>query len=118
MGDDDLADGVGVDEADIEDKGDEVVVQDDRLEVEIEGDEDPGHEIRYEAVEGFVSGLGALSADIQDVESAGTKYIVSFKGRPLKEQAVGGRNVGHLCRVLKQRTIPPYTMNHSLKGSW
>ena len=46
MGDDDLADGVGVDEADVEDEGDEVVVQDDGLEVEVGGDKDPCHEER------------------------------------------------------------------------
>ena len=45
MGDDHLADGVGVDEADVEDKGDEVVVQDDGLEVEISGNEGPGCEV-------------------------------------------------------------------------
>lgn len=42
MGGDDGADGVGVDEADVEDERDEVVVEDDRLEVEVEGHEDPG----------------------------------------------------------------------------
>ena len=63
MGGDNLADRVGVDEADIEDKRNEVLVQDDRLEVKVEWDECPGHEKREEAVERFIGGLRALSAD-------------------------------------------------------
>ena len=46
MGDDDLADRVGVDEADVEDERNEVVVQNDGLEVEVGGDEDPCHKVR------------------------------------------------------------------------
>ena len=39
---DHLPDAVGVNEADVKDEGDEVVVEDDGLEVEVQGDEDPG----------------------------------------------------------------------------
>lgn len=41
---DDLTDGEGVDEADVEGEGDEVVVEDDGLEEEVDGDEDPSAE--------------------------------------------------------------------------
>jgi len=44
-----LADGVGVYEADVEGEGDEVVVQDARLEKEVERDEGPGCEKGEEA---------------------------------------------------------------------
>ena len=43
------ADGVGVDEADEEYEGDEMVVEDHWLEVEVEGDESPGYAVREEA---------------------------------------------------------------------
>jgi hypothetical protein len=56
--DDDLADGVGVDEADEEDEGDEVVVQDDGLQVQVDGDDEPGDEARDEAEQRGLVGVG------------------------------------------------------------
>ena len=44
MGDDDAADGVGVDQSNIENEGDEVVVENNRLLVEIKGYENPCYE--------------------------------------------------------------------------
>lgn len=57
---DDGADGVGVDEADVEDEGDEVVVEDDGLEVDVEGDEGPGCCVGEEAEEGRGGGFDGL----------------------------------------------------------
>lgn len=45
MLDDDLADSIGVDQSDVEDEGDEVMMQDDWLEIKVGGDESPGDEI-------------------------------------------------------------------------
>ena len=70
MGGDHLADAVGVDEADVEDEGHEVLVQDNRLQVEVGGDEEPGQEDGEEAFEGRVDRLVALLADFHDVEGA------------------------------------------------
>lgn len=47
MSDDNLADRVGVDEADVKHERDEVVMQDNGLKIEVKGYEGPGYEIRY-----------------------------------------------------------------------
>lgn len=47
-----LADRVGVDEGNVEDKGDEVVVKNDGVEFEVGGNEDPSCEEREEAIKG------------------------------------------------------------------
>lgn len=49
MGGDDLADGVGVEETDVEDEGDEMLLQDYGLLVEIEGYEDPSCEKGFQS---------------------------------------------------------------------
>lgn len=71
MRDDDLADGVGVDEADEEDEGDEVVVQDDGLQEQVDGHDEPGDEVRDEAEERGLVGVGVgfgRLAERDDVE--------------------------------------------------
>ena len=50
MFDDDLANGIGIDETDIEDEWDEVVVEYDRLQEQVGGNEDPGHKVGEQAV--------------------------------------------------------------------
>lgn len=50
MSGDDLADGVGVYETDVEDEGDEMVVEDYGVEVEVDWDEGPDGEEREETV--------------------------------------------------------------------
>lgn len=57
MCDDNLANRVSINEADVEHEGNKMVVQDDGLEVEVERYEGPGHEIRYQAVEWFIGGF-------------------------------------------------------------
>lgn len=79
MGGDHLADAVGVDEADVEDEGHEVLVQDNRLQVEVGGDEEPGQEDGEEAFEGRVHRLMALLADFHHVEGAKVA-LVGWRG--------------------------------------
>ena len=54
MGDDDLTNRIGVDKPDVEDKGDEMMVKDYRLKVEVEGDERPGYKVRSETQESII----------------------------------------------------------------
>lgn len=70
VGDDDAAYGVGVDEAGVEDKGDEVVAQDCGVEVEIQGDLQPGGDEGGEAEEGGRAGGGVEGPRLEDVEDA------------------------------------------------
>lgn len=103
MRDDDLADGVGVYEADEEDEGDEVVVQDDGLEEQVDGDDEPGDEVRDEAEEGGLVGIGVgfgRFAEGDDVE--GTVRGVS---RP--DVGIGDRRAEDLWSVFATRTTPP-----------
>lgn len=53
MPDDDLADGVGIDESDVTDKGNEVVMQDHRLKVQVQRHVYPGDEIGAKAIKGL-----------------------------------------------------------------
>lgn len=70
MGGDHLADGVGVHKTDEEDEGDEVLVQNLRVQAEVDDDEGPGAEEGREAEEGFVGGLAAFASRIEDVADA------------------------------------------------
>lgn len=70
MLDDDLANGVGIDEADVKDEWDEVVVEYDRLQEEVGGNEDPGDEVGDEPVQRRVKRFLLLPADIEDVLDA------------------------------------------------
>lgn len=74
---DHLADGVGVDEADVEGERDEMVPQDDGVEREVERDEGPGDEEGNEAPEGVVVAVlavdGAIAAGGEDVLRAGNR---------------------------------------------
>ena len=108
MLDDDLAHGVGVDEADVEDKGNQVVVKYDRLKVQVRGDEGPGHEIRDEAVKGQVERFILLAADVEDVLD--TTYL-SLAIHHNITAVVGA----YLESVLKTKTRPPYTIHHSFQ---
>lgn len=102
MGDDDLTDGVGVDKTDVEDKGDEVVVQDYGLQVEVDGDEGPGDEVREETVEWGDGVLGGLAAGLHHVEGAGSS--ISCWYRCIFDTSEGE---SYLCKVLETRTMPP-----------
>lgn len=70
MSDDDTTNGEGVDEADEKDERDEVVMQDRRVEVEIEGDEGPGVGEGEKADEGVRGVLVVFATVLHDVESA------------------------------------------------
>lgn len=74
---DHLAHAVGVDEAHVEDKGDEVLVEDYWLEMEVHGDEDPGCEDGEEPVEGLDGVFASFTADVHDVHGA-MRSLVSF----------------------------------------
>lgn len=81
MRDNDLTDRIGVDQTDVEDKGNEMVVQNDGLEVEVDGDEGPGGEIREEAVQGGNGVFGFLATSLHHVESAlGCQLLLCTKG--------------------------------------
>jgi len=68
---DHLADGVGVDKADVEDKGHEVCVQDCRVEAQIRDDKRPGPEERDEAEQGRKRVLATSASGAEDVQRAG-----------------------------------------------
>ena len=70
MLDDDLADGVGIDEPDVKYEWDEVVVEYDGLQEEVGGNEDPGDEVRDEPVQRRVERFLLLPAHIEDVLDA------------------------------------------------
>ena len=67
MLDDDLADGVGVDQTHVEDEGYKVVLEDDWLEIEIDGHEDPGQQAGDQPNQGLIERLSPLSPHIKDV---------------------------------------------------
>jgi hypothetical protein len=67
---DHLPDGVGVDEADEEDKGHEVGVQDLRVQGQVGDDEGPGAEQGGEAEQGVVWGFAAFAAGFDHVADA------------------------------------------------
>ena len=74
----DGADRVGVYEADVECKGDQMVEKNDRLEVEVDGDEEPGRRVREEAYEGWGGGFGGfVRLDVKDAVGI-TYQIGSF----------------------------------------
>lgn len=75
-----MTDAVGVDEPDIEDEGDEVVVEDHGLESEIRGDEDPGCEDGQEPVEGLDGVLASFAADVHDVHGAARGLVFCVLG--------------------------------------
>lgn len=66
-----LANRVGVDEAHVEYKGDEVVVEDDGLEIKVDGNESPSGEVGDEAVERFDRVFGCLTPVLHYIVGAG-----------------------------------------------
>lgn len=72
---DHFTDRVCVDEASIEDEGDEMLVEDDGLEVQVGGDEDPGREERDKTVEGGHWRLVLQTALSQYVEDAADTLV-------------------------------------------
>lgn len=70
MRNDDLANRVGVDEAHVEYKRDEVVVEDDGLEIKVDGNEGPSGEVGDEAVERFDRVFGCLTPVLHNIVSA------------------------------------------------
>ena len=68
---DNLSYAVRVDEAHKEDEWDEMVIENDRLEVEISRDESPCHEEGYEAQECDSCPLASGTASMEDVKSTG-----------------------------------------------
>ena len=70
MGDNDLSDRVGVDEAEVEGEGNEVVVEDERVVVEVDGDEGPGAEVGEEGEERGERREPLGLSGLRDVEDA------------------------------------------------
>ncbi len=68
MGDDDLSDRVGVDQSDVENKWDEMVVEDNGLLVEIERHENPCREERKKPFERWYRVLTIFFADFDDIQ--------------------------------------------------
>lgn len=73
MRSDHLANGVGVDQSGKEDEGNKMLIQNDRLQVEIRRDKSPGHEERYQSKEGDSRLLSALVTDFDHVLGAGNR---------------------------------------------
>jgi hypothetical protein len=67
---DDLSHGICVHQACEEDKGNEMVVQNLRVEVEVSWNQSPGHEEWDEAKESATRLVTAISADFDDIEGA------------------------------------------------
>ena len=78
---DDLRDRLRVEQADEENEGDEVVVQDRRLQVEVGGYQGPGVEEGEVAEEGAVRVLGARAACFYHVLGAGSSSAVLSRSR-------------------------------------
>ena len=64
------ADGVGVDQADVEHEGDDMVLEDDWLQVEVCRYEGPCDEVREQAVKWFHRVLFLVSLYLHDVQGA------------------------------------------------
>lgn len=73
------ANGVGIDESSIEDEGYQVVIENDRVQVEVKGDLSRGCEVWNEAVERLVDRLLLVPLDLHNMQSA-MRYPLAFKG--------------------------------------
>lgn len=71
MGGDDLSDRVGIDQAGIEGKGNKMVVEDIRLEVQVCGDESPGYKEGDETKKCTARFIAACSTGLDDVLGTG-----------------------------------------------
>lgn len=68
MSHDNAAHGVGIDEADVQQEGDQMVLQDMRLQVQIRRDEDPDSNDGQEAIQGLEGILAAFSPGLHDMK--------------------------------------------------
>jgi hypothetical protein len=68
---DHLSNRIGVDETNEEDKWDDVVVKDERIEFQIDGNEQPDEEEGYEAEKSSFGALAAGTTSFKDVLGAG-----------------------------------------------
>lgn len=66
------AHGVGIDEADVQQEGDQMVLQDMRLQIQIRRDEDPDSNDRQEAIQGLEGVLTAFSPGLHDMKDTRT----------------------------------------------
>ena len=78
MRDNDLSDGVGVDETDVEDKGDEMVLENGWLQIEVDWYYHPSAKEWQEAEKCLASALAALSARVHDVDGAEVLSVTSL----------------------------------------
>ncbi len=78
MGYDHHAHGVGIDESSIEDEGYQVVIENDRIQVEVESNLTRGCKKWNEAVEWLIDGLLLVSLDLHDVQST-VRYPLASK---------------------------------------
>ena len=78
MRNDDLANRVGVDEADVEYKGDEMMVKDDGLEIEVERDKGPSGEVGDEAVEGFDRVFAFFTSMLHYIVGAMSRHMLGM----------------------------------------
>lgn len=67
MSNDDEANGISIDQSSVEDKGNEMVVENDGVQIEVKGDLGGGCEIWNKAVEWLVDGLFLFSLDLHDM---------------------------------------------------
>ncbi|KAI4279057.1 MAG: hypothetical protein LQ337_000572 [Flavoplaca oasis] len=70
MRNDDLANRIGVNEPHVEHKGDEVMVEDNRLEIKVDGNEGPRGEIGNQAVERFDGVFGYLTPMLHYIDES------------------------------------------------
>jgi hypothetical protein len=92
---------VGIDESSIEDEGYQVVIENDRVQVEVESNLTGGCKKWNEAVEWLIDRLLLFSLDLHDVQSA-VRYLLASE-KYLKYDIWRS----YLCTVLATRTRPP-----------
>jgi len=97
---DDLTHRVRVDESDVEDKGNEMVVQDYGLEVQVKGNEGPGGKVREEAVEGS-----------DRIEVFGASVLHHVQGTGWLISSRGNTRVASRGRV-RRKSIPLHGIEH------
>ena len=103
MGDDDLADGVGVYESNVEDEGNEMLMQDYGLEEEVSSDDRGSSEEGEEAVERGDGVSGVLATGLHYVEGAVVVLVFGRMGVVFSF----GKGEWDLCIVFETRTKPP-----------
>ena len=73
--DDDLSNRIGVDQSNVEDKWNEMVIEDDRLKVEIEWNECPCRQVRDETIQRGVQRLLLLNTRLKNMFYTGEQKL-------------------------------------------